>query len=519
MASPIIVGTPGTYQPVSSEIWFIYNDGSLTSSPDFKYVFIPAEIDPVTAALTFLGLYKIPPRPINGWGAFSPSKLLRSYMSYDLQPDIINMTAARNSIIYYGYFIGFTYNPGYIFYDTQDNGSGNAQLIFDTTSSTPDIQIGDLITISMDNQSVNPYMNAQNVNVSNVTFSGSDMLVDTNLPFTPSTTIQSGTITQLFRLNDTSGLYYAYNGTRQYNQKDYMYFDNKFVIRTNSDFNSFLTNYKYIDVLYFTDPNFLSLGFGKSIFVDQYETVSMLYDYNNYSNFSYNVVLFDDTATAIGGNSDTLDNIIIGGSMSSDAYYNRFDLPSGPQNFIDMGWFPDFNGVSSYLVFITDDVTPSLKTLKQYDIIDNCSKYPDNFRIAFLNKHGAFDYWNFNWKSTNVQQVNRNEYRKVPGPDKLVQTFSYDEILSVKENNTWTISTDWISEFDSNFLKELLSSTKVFLLDYTGFISGEKVINVYDKYPIIITDTSHQVKTYIDDKLFCMTLNFKMAFDENNYNQ
>ena len=36
MATPIIVGTPSTYQPVSSEIWFIYDDGSLTSNTDFK---------------------------------------------------------------------------------------------------------------------------------------------------------------------------------------------------------------------------------------------------------------------------------------------------------------------------------------------------------------------------------------------------------------------------------------------------------------------------------------------------
>ena len=99
----IVEGTlPDPYSPVSAEIWYSLNSTSSNVS-DFKYIINVNTIDLVTASATTVGTFVIPPRPLDGYGLFTPHKLLNSYLSYDLQPFTGNVKVTYNSVLKFNF--------------------------------------------------------------------------------------------------------------------------------------------------------------------------------------------------------------------------------------------------------------------------------------------------------------------------------------------------------------------------------------------------------------------------------
>ena len=578
-----ILNTPISLEPINTPLWFRVNSTS-SSSTDFKYIFIPQyKIEPfASTAYNTIGTYRIPPRPVNGDGLFSPHRALKSFLQNSIDPYVSTtvLSAELASLLAYRLTFGFELNPNLVFTDTI-NVSGNMGLTF---SVVHNFSVGDIITVNKDNKSVNPQYDGTCSVVSIV----STRSIRTNKPF--STTLlanESGVITNQFRLTGTSSELYTWNGTRQYTErtKDFR----QYIIATSSIANNgkFLTNY--------------DLSVDKPVRLDDYETLSMILPSSPLNPYYVYVNTYTSANTLIG---------TYGLTYSSANGFRKVDIGVGPMNLINMGIpfisYLGTNIVDRYEVYVKNTgslFANNVSEVRKYKIDNKCSNY-EKQRIVFLNRLGGYDYFNFTLDSKRTLGISRTEYEKM-----LDWNYNVGDrgktILAQKAEIKMTMTSDWITENDAIWLEELMTSPEVFLMPLTNVVYQNKSINlttvgpnsftiptaelpagtynlqfdifrgddliidgtsinidnvprtnttthyakkittdggltltniinydediyIYnlvitrttgDKLPIIITDNSYEVKTALRNQLFNLVLNYKFGYDLNLQNE
>ena len=502
------VVTPANYSPVRADIWFGLSTTSYTLT-DFKYIFDILKYSLSLSSSSTIGSYRVPPRPTNGYGLISPSKLLRTQLTYSFQPNVSIPYTLTSGIVKFAFRYGFAYNPSWGFSDLAYFPALSSQAwLVNSTGTSWDVQTGDTITLLMTNRGINDQFNGDTT-VMGLTYSSGLQFVRINKAYASSTFgAQSGIVSNIKRMTGTSSVYNAYQGTRQYTEIN-TNFSNSRVILSDNNPQNFLSNYKNLSqyTISVTNSSPYIYGNTKTIYANQFETVSMLLDpsatqsYVKYTTYNSNY--------AITGNYEAQ----LQPTLSSAGLYIRYDLPAGTSNLINGGYIPSATMSASrfYQVSVYNQAGASaskyMKAIRFYEIVDNCSPYPKNYRICFLNRHGGTDYWNFNWKATNTLTQAPSIFRKQLAYNYTVGD-RQDTVLSNKANETFVVSTDWISQYDAEFLKELITSPDVSVYDEA----------TQTKLPIIILDTSYLVKTAIDNKLFCITLNFRYSYDINLQN-
>ena len=524
-ATVSLINQPYEFSPANGEMWYIAQN-TTSGLTDFNYLFNVYTLNFNTLTIKDnLGLYKVPERPTDGYGYFSPSRILKSVISYDLQPAIgVNVstlsqpTAFTNSIVPYYVTYGFEYNPG-ITFSGVFNSSGFVGLSF---SSNPGFKVNDIININKDNKNVNPqYDGTASITSILGTFS-----VKTNLIFVTSSYPETGLIDDVIRFNGTASSRWAFNGTKQYDQN---YYTNNTLFRQGYDFTNFyaigntgntriLSNYYYE-----ASPNLGNTPIQKTVNLQNYETVSFLND-QSYGTMSYRIIRYSGTnpnsRTAIGTSS-------FPGYPSTDRY-GMWSIGVGPMNIQNLGL--SLTNTDSYVVQILKGST--VKTYVDRVIDRSCYLY-NNVRIAFLNKFGVLEYWNFQLDSKNTMNTDRYNYKRTLDWNYDVGQRG-DTILSQNAYDLWTVNTNFIDEYEYNHLKELISTGEAYVIDETSnglyvkpgnilydWGAGEYDGGGYDllKYPIIITDTSYEVKTAYRDKIFNLTLNYRMAYNITTQNK
>jgi hypothetical protein len=472
--APVTLGSqPDKFSPVYNENWFQLQCASASVIPGFQYVYDIITRDQLTGAtISNLGRFISPSRPVNFDGLFSPKNILSSQVGSNFQPSILATTKAEESILRYKVNYGFEINPGITFSDTQyqfGTYSGKLGLTF---SYHHDLLVGDQITISMNNRQLNPQYNT----TASVVFVNNPYEIVTNLSFGQGSSNEGGAITDLIRIvNDTNDKY-TFNGTRQYNQRQTNFDD--YVIGSQS---IILTNYVW--------PR-------KSIFEDQNETLSLLVD-----NGSIPIDFTNIVCNVYGPTNSLLSTFNMG--VSTDVKYKRIDMPSGTQNLQTISSSTDFVVGNRYDLLLLNASTTILATFS-YQIVSDCSQY-DNVRILWLNRLGGVDYFNFNKDKKKVVTTNKVEWKR-----QLPWNYSIGDkensILSQEIIENFTLNSNWITENESTFLQELLTSPEVFIEDGNNL------------YPITITDQNYEVKTVLRNKLFNLTINYKNSYDVNIQN-
>lgn len=187
--------------------------------------------------------------------------------------------------------------------------------------------------------------------------------------------------------------------------------------------------------------------------------------------------------------------------------YKRWECPTGTQNLENIG--VSFSSNTAYYdVSVLYKYVPFGGTMS-YDVLatqkrrieTNQSNY-SNFRVAWLNRLGGWNFWNFNYQHIKTTNINRTEKRSVLGLNYQIGD-RLQAILSTQVNETFVCNSDWLSERDHAFMEDLKTGPEAYLIDEE---TGEKL-------PILITDTNFVEKTYENDKLFNCTLAFKMSYD------
>jgi hypothetical protein len=112
-------------------------------------------------------------------------------------------------------------------------------------------------------------------------------------------------------------------------------------------------------------------------------------------------------------------------------------------------------------------------------------------------------------RNTQVQNANRTTMFRVPGYWSAA-TFSVQQVnpsrwgttvYNVDLQNTWTASTDWITEEQSEWLRSMFASPSVF-----AYLPGNS-----QPTAITITDANYSVETFARQKLFQYFVSFVEA--------
>lgn len=129
----------------------------------------------------------------------------------------------------------------------------------------------------------------------------------------------------------------------------------------------------------------------------------------------------------------------------------------------------------------------------------------DNVRLAFVNSRGGWDYQNFIKKNEWNNQIERKQYRRVLYRNSTEVFRAADRQLFDRENivtRNLTITSDWVQEGEFVFLKNLLFSSQVQIINADG-----------TQTPVSITDTAFAEKKERNGKKYNVTLTVTISQD------
>lgn len=201
----------------------------------------------------------------------------------------------------------------------------------------------------------------------------------------------------------------------------------------------------------------------------------------------------------------------------------------GPRDLEDDGVLSTLSGQCAYYtvqMYANWDIDTScnynnppytpLSELARFNIVEDClsTLYP-RVRLSFLNQYGGRDYWNFEvFAEEQVNAVSKNYYQPEVDWSALTpiktdgdQTQNWLKGGSRHYNriirNKWTITSDYLTQEQVNFLQNLVLSPQVW------FYIGE------DDFPYTCTikETTYTRKTIKQVKLFTATFNVEVSTD------
>lgn len=160
--------------------------------------------------------------------------------------------------------------------------------------------------------------------------------------------------------------------------------------------------------------------------------------------------------------------------------------------------------VASYTVQFYDgsDIVSQLMT---YNIVDNCSRF-DNYRFHWLNELGGWDSYNFSLLSKNNLKISRDSFNRSLGtPTATTMAYAINDRGKinnyVQATESITVNSDWLSDAEYIWLRELVLSPNVFIEDNsTGTLR---------LLPVLMTDTNYETKKIANESLNQLQLTFE----------
>ena len=183
----------------------------------------------------------------------------------------------------------------------------------------------------------------------------------------------------------------------------------------------------------------------------------------------------------------------------------------GPQNLTDFSITPPATW-AYYIVNITgqgddgnENSSGKWATLR-FDKQEGECAY-NGVRFAWKNEFGVWDYYNFTLQETATNNVERSQYEHTFVPyNTATNNATYDKSRRGatqyvnKVNRVKTANSDWLTQAEADWLKELFSSTNVFIQDGSDFL------------PAVVSDATLNEKTNPrTQKVFQYTINYALA--------
>jgi hypothetical protein len=181
--------------------------------------------------------------------------------------------------------------------------------------------------------------------------------------------------------------------------------------------------------------------------------------------------------------------------------------PYGPANFKNDGILNILSG-NDWGYYKWQWRSPTASIWKEYIVrrLPSCNE-ENGARLAFINTQGVFDYYTFTLTRTNRESYENQTYRQTFIPYETVNnTLVFDstrrgETLYNKNIDvTETVTSDWLTQAEADWLIQLFESPSVFKQDGDNFI------------PVIITNSSIDLKTNPrGQKVYNLTAEYRFA--------
>jgi hypothetical protein len=207
-------------------------------------------------------------------------------------------------------------------------------------------------------------------------------------------------------------------------------------------------------------------------------------------------------------------------TLGNTVIAKELTLPAGPN---DLSAIPIGNYVSGpnppintntdykYEIYLSNSADTTISQTKTFTF-QSCSKY-DTVRIMFLNRLGAWDYFNFTLVSRDTININKTIYKK-----NIPITYYYGTTFMDRENTvldsnvmkTKKVTSNWLTDEESTWLEELFTSPEVYEVIEDPFAAYQKKF-----IPVVVTTTSQEIKKRVNDNIYNYELEFSYASEVN----
>ena len=141
---------------------------------------------------------------------------------------------------------------------------------------------------------------------------------------------------------------------------------------------------------------------------------------------------------------------------------------------------------------------------KEFTIVNDCTKF-DPVQVSFQNQFGATDYYTFIRRNEREDRINRTEYLKTPGSwNSAIFDIDTNErgssVISSAIQSEITVSTDWVDDATSLWLRELFLSPNI-----KAYYEGAWT-------PVVSMTQTYEEKTHArNNKLYRYDIRLKLA--------
>jgi hypothetical protein len=255
-----------------------------------------------------------------------------------------------------------------------------------------------------------------------------------------------------------------------------------------------------------------------------YHTLAFLNDTTYYASEAHNFKInYYDSSNVQIGSTQTIANSATNGGYEPDGEGTPNVLPIPAQSLLYFGCGAgnleaqdattaarpsNFANWQYYTVTAFDSGSSAAKSAPYTFVKQNgsCKGFKVR-RLAWRNSVGGYDYYNFNMKSTQTLNVERNNYNALIGTyNKSVWSYNDTQRGKTTRQTTATLketlNTDFISETDAFLIEKLLMSTSVYIIENPDTELTEAVM---------ITDSSIVKKTVANDRVIQYTINIEYA--------
>jgi len=188
-------------------------------------------------------------------------------------------------------------------------------------------------------------------------------------------------------------------------------------------------------------------------------------------------------------------------------------IPCYPANLVNslVGSMPDPSGVNGWRYYRVSLQNASNQRVSKFYYFYNAELYGqsdcryNNVRVAWVSSRGGWDYFNFIKKSEVTNQIERKQFKRVLLNGTASIFSRYDRQNFDRANivtRTLTINSDWVQENEYIFLRSLLVSNQVHIVNSDG-----------THIPVSVEETSFLERKERNGKLYNVTLKLSYSQD------
>lgn len=170
------------------------------------------------------------------------------------------------------------------------------------------------------------------------------------------------------------------------------------------------------------------------------------------------------------------------------------------------------DNVATYNIKLKNTAPGSqLTPYANFTIKESCDRFK-RWNVYWLTQYGNYSGWRFDKQSQEKATKTQSEYKKIYGAlnsSGQYQVNSYDrnsQTYYTSIENTVTLTTDFLTDKQVLYLKEMFVSPSIFIEDLDG--------TYYQVVGATVTDTDYKLNKRVNQRIYSLTVNFKLSYND-----